>query len=402
MSMNLQDRGAPSVFVLPLTQFMLGLLLFVALIYGERNLTFWALLVLGLAAGAKLWAWVSLSGIRCHSSVDKQKAFPDEKLTLSVHAENHKFLPVWLQVNVPVGGLWVPSSSERTLTKETRLLWYQSAHLQWELTPHRRGIHQIGPSQLFAGDLFAFFSKAQKTEASHSIIVYPRLVSLKSFCFPRRDFFGVPGAKSPVQDPVYVLGTRDYQHGQPAKYIHWKASARHHRLQQKIFEPTEKEKLLLVVDVEPFAKNRAEEEFERTLEIVASLAVGLDKRGDAVGLLTNGAVVGDGPVGVPITKSSSQLPAILEVLARLRMEPRRDSIGIFRRGLDASWGMSCVYFTYEEGETVAILREYFRHHRTPVTFFVWQPCLPSRENKFEVWQKVHRLDELCVREAPGE
>jgi uncharacterized protein (DUF58 family) len=397
--MKPQDRGVPSVFVIPLAQVMLGLFLFVALIHGERDLILWALLVLGLMAGTKLWAVISLSGIRCHSSVDKQRAFPDEKLVLRMSAENHKFLPVRLQVNVPVGGLLSSSSSDRTLTKETRLLWYQRANLQWELTVHRRGVHQIGPSRLLAGDLFAFFSKEKKAEESHSIIVYPRLVSLKSFSFPRRDFFGVPGARSPVQDPIYILGTRDYQHGQPAKYVHWKASARHHRLQQKVFEPTEKEKILLVVDVDQFAENKAEEEFEQTLEIVASLAVRLDKRGDAVGLLTNGAVVGDGPAVAPVTRNSSQVPAILEVLARLQMKPRGEAIGTLRRGLEGCWGMSCVYFSYEEGEMVAVLREYFRHRKTPVTFFVWQPCLTSREDRSEVWQKVHRLDDLCMKET---
>ena len=398
--MKSQDRGVPSVFVIPLAQVILGVFLFVALIYGERNLAIWALLVIGLAAGAKVWAGISLSGIRCHSSVDKQRAFPDEKLTLRIGAENHKFLPVWLQVNVPVGSMIYPSSSEGILTKETHLLWYQRTYLQWELTVHRRGVHQIGPSRVLAGDLFGFFSKEKKAEESHSIIVYPRLVSLKSFSFPRRDFFGVPGVKSPVQDPIYILGTRDYQHGQPSKYVHWKASARYHRLQQKIFEPTEKEKILLVVDVDQFAKNKAEEEFERTLEIVASLAVRLDKKGDAVGLLTNGAVVGDGPTAVPIAKSSSQLPAILEVLARLQWEPKRDAMGTLRQGARGAWGMSCVLFSYEEGETVAVLKEYFRHRKTPVTFFVWQPSLNSKEYKAEVWQKVHRLDDICMKEAP--
>ena len=400
--MKPEDRGVPSVFIIPLVQVILGVFLFVALIHGERYLAIWALLLLGLAVGAKLWAGIGLSGIRCLSSVDKQRAFPDEKLTLKISPENHKFLPVWLRVSVPVGSLLSPSSSEGTLTKETRLLWYQKAHLQWKLTAHRRGVYQIGPPRLFAGDLFAFFSKEKKAEGSHSIIVYPRLVPLKSFSFPRRDFFGVPGAKSPVQDPVYILGTRDYQHGQPAKYVHWKASARHHRLQQKIFEPTEKEKILLVVDVDQFAKNKAEEEFEQTLEIVASLAVRLEKRGDAVGLLTNGAVVGDGPPVVPVAKNSSQLPAILEVLARLQMEPKSDSIGTLRRGLEVSWGVSCVYFSYEVGKTAAVLKEYFRHHKTPVTFFVWRPCLTSREERSVVWQKVHRLEDIYMKEAPGE
>jgi uncharacterized protein (DUF58 family) len=304
-------------------------------------------------------------------------------------------------VNIPVISLLHPSSSESTFTKETHLFWYQRADLQWEWTAHRRGVHQIGPVQFFAGDLFAFFSKEKKSEESHSVIVYPRLVPLNSFPFPKRDFFGVPGAKSPVQDPVYILGTRDYQHGQPAKVIHWKASARHHRLQQKIFEPTAKEKILLMIEVDQFAKNRAEEEFEQTLEVVASLAVMLDKKGYAVGLLTNGVVVGDGSAAVPITKSSSQLPAILEVLARLQMKPRADSINTLRRGLEASWGISCVCFFYEEGETVAVLREYFRHGKSPVTYFAWRSDSGPREDRPEVWQKARRLRDIRIEGAPG-
>ncbi|HUL31384.1 MAG TPA: DUF58 domain-containing protein [Thermodesulfobacteriota bacterium] len=399
--MEQRERGVPSIFVIPLSQIFLGLLLFVALFYGEHDLTLCALLVLGLAAGAKLWAGISLSGIRCHLSADKQKLFPDERLSVGIHAENHKFLPVWLQVNLPVTGLLPYASPEGILTKEVRLLWYQKTYFQWELTAQRRGVYPIGPCQILAGDLFAFFSKKKKEEESRSIVVYPRLVSLKSFSLPRRDFFGIPGAKSPVQDPIYILGTRDYQHGQPARYVHWKASARHQRLQQKIFEPTEQEKILLVVDVDRFATNRAEEEFERTLEIVASLAVRLDKKGAAVGLLTNGAVVGDGPATVPITKSSSQLPALLEVLARLRMEPQGDAIGMLRQGAVGSWGMSCLLFSYEEGETAAVLKEYFRHHQTPAIFFVWRSGPASEGDRGEAGQGFHRMDEICMKEARG-
>jgi len=393
-----QDRGVPTIFAIPLMQFIVGLLLFIALLHGERNLTIFALLVLGMVSGAKLWTRISLSGIRCHSAVDKQKVFPGQKLTLRMSTENDKFLPVWLQVNVPVDSLLRPASGETTLTKESSLLWYQRAHFEWELTAQRRGVHQIGPPHVLAGDLFGFFSREKKAEESHHIIVYPRLVSLKSFPLPRRDFFGVPGAKSPVQDPIYILGTRDYQPGQPAKYIHWKATARHHRLQEKVFEPTEQEKALLIVDVEQFARNKADEDFEHTLEIVASLAVRLDKKGYAIGLVTNGGMAGEGPTSVPITRNLKQLPAILEALARLRMEPKGDLIDILRRGLELSWGISCVHFSHEENEAVVGLEEYFKHRKTPVMFFVCRPRSTSGAEKVKVWYKIHHLDDICIKE----
>lgn len=397
--MEAQDRGVPTIFVIPLAQFFVGLLLFIALLNGLRDLTILTLLVLGLVSGTKLWTRISLSGIKCHSTVNKNMVFPGETLTLRINAENKKFLPVWLQMKVPVSGPIYSLSGEKTLTKEDSLLWYQRAHFDWELIAHRRGVHQIGPPHILAGDLFAFFSREKREEEFHPIIVYPRLVPLKSFPLPRRDFFGVPGAKSPVQDPIYLLGTRNYQHGQPSKYIHWKASARHHRLQEKVFEPTEQEKVLLVVDVDQFATRKAEAEFEQVLEIVASLALRMDKRGYALGLVTNGAIWGRGQAIVPVSRNRQQLPAILEVLARLQMESKGDLLDILRRGLEVHWGMSCVHFCYEEDGTHVAAEQYFKHRKTPVLFFVYRPRISSAKEGSKVWHKIHCVDDICIGET---
>jgi uncharacterized protein (DUF58 family) len=394
-----QDRGVPSLFTITLIQFFVGTLLFIALLYGQRDLTVLTLLVLGVISGARLWARMSLSGVKCHLMLDKRKVFPGEKLTLRISAENAKLLPIWLEMKVPIGSLLQRSSGERVLTKESSLLWYQRTHFEWDLTAERRGVYQIGPLHILAGDLFSFFSKHKRAEEFHSIIVYPRLVSLKSFSLPRRDFFGVPRAKSPVQDPIYILGTRDYQHGQPSKYIHWKASARHNRLQEKVFESTQQEKVLLVVNVDPFARCKAEEDFERTLEIVASLAVRLDQRGHSVGLVANGTVKGGGPAIVPVARNYQQLPAILELLARLQMKPDRDLKDLLRHRLALAWGISCVYFSHEEDETVFSAKEYFTQRKTPVTFFVCQPHLPAGEDRPEVQRKIYRLDDICTHKA---
>lgn len=394
-----QDRGVPSLFTITLIQFFVGALLFIALLYGQRDLTVLTLLVLGVISGARLWARMSLSGIKYRLRIDKQKVFPGEKLTLKLSAENAKLLPIWLEMKVPIGSLLQRSSGERVLTKESSLLWYQRTHFEWDLTAERRGVYQIGPLHILAGDLFSFFSRHKRAEEFHSIIVYPRLVSLKSFSLPRRDFFGVPRAKSPVQDPIYILGTRDYQHGQPSKYIHWKASARHNRLQEKVFESTQQEKVLLVVNVDPFARCKAEEDFERTLEIVASLAVRLDQRGHSVGLVANGTVKGGGPAIVPVARNYQQLPAILELLARLQMKPDRDLKDLLRHRLALAWGISCVYFSHEEDETVFSAKEYFTQRKTPVTFFVCQPHLPAGEDRPEVQRKIYRLDDICTHKA---
>ena len=395
------DRRVSSLFILPLVLGFVGLLLFIALLHGQRDLAILSLILFGVVAGAKLWTRWSLARIECRVSLDKRRAFPGEKLILKATAENRKLLPVWLQVKIRINGLEHAASAETSVTAETGLLWYQNARFQWELAARSRGVHHVGPYGIVSGDLLGFFPAEKEIAETIEVIVYPRLVPLRSLALPRRDFFGIPGAESPVQDPVYILGTRDYQHGRPARYIHWKATARHHKLQEKIFEPTEQEKILLVIDVGRFAQHRAEEDFERALETVASLAVRLDERGCALGLATNGAMTGEGSPILPVTRSPQQLTGLLETLARLRMEPARDLIDMMRLHMRLSWGLSCFYFTLEEDDVAKAARQYFTHRRIPVLLFVSRSFSAPGEARFTNKGPVRGFDEIRAKEGPG-
>lgn len=142
--------------------------------------------------------------------------------------------------------------------------------------------------------------------------------------------------------------------------------------------------------------HKAEEEFERALEIVASLSVRMDQRGYALGLTTNGIIAGEGQSTVPVARNPKQLPAILEVLARLKMQPKGNMLDILCRALELSAGMICIYFSYEEDETIAAVDEYFVHRKTPVLFFVYQPPFPSQKDEFKIRRKVYSMNELCL------
>lgn len=396
----------PPLFTITLLQLFVGVLLFVALLNGQRDLTVLTLLVLGVFSGARLWTRVSLSSLRCHLAIDKVRVFPGEKIALRASAENAKVLPIWLELLVPIGNLLQHTSGQRVLTKQTSLLWYQGTQFHWDLLAERRGVYQIGPLHVLAGDLFSFFQKHQRERETHSILIYPRLVPLKSISLPRRDFFGVPRAKSPVQDPIYILGTRDYQQGQPSKYIHWKASARHNRLQEKVFDSSVREKVLLAVNVDSFARRSAEEDYERALETVASLAVRLDQEGHSVGLVANGTAKGRASAIVPVARNYQQVSALLEVLARLEMRPAGDLKDLLRHSLALAWGISCVYFSHAEDETVVSAKEYFRLRQIPVVFVICQHRLPPEdgsENRPETEPKrlrrVYYLEDLRAIEA---
>lgn len=396
--MALQDRGVPTLLVIPLIQFIVVLLLFVALLYGQRDLALLTILMLCFVGGAWLWTKASLFGLTCHALVDKSKCFPGAKLTYLITAENKKILPIWLQLLVPISEQLHPSPGEKALIREGCLFWFQRAHFKWELIAKRRGVHQIGPPHILAGDMFAFFFRKIKSAEQHQILVYPRTFPLPAFLLPRRDFFGIPGAKSPVQDPIFLLGTRDYQHGRPAKYIHWKASARRNCLQEKVLEPTQQEKVLLIVNVTQFARRQAEEDFEKTLEMAASLATQFNQRGLSLGLVTNGRLEGGGASIVPIARNNQQLPVIMELLARLQMKTRVTIKEALVSGTALAWGLSCVYLCYRDDETVDVMDEYFRHCRTPVVFLVCHPRAATPQDRSPSTRKVYQLEEMYVKE----
>jgi uncharacterized protein (DUF58 family) len=391
------DGQAPrlsSLFLDPLGLVLVGILLFIALLNHQHELIVLALLVLGTAGSAKLWARASRSRLACRLAVDRRRLFPGEPLALTLEARNRSCLPMALQVTEPVGGLLGPFG-ESALSGEAGLLWYQKVEFRWSLIASRRGVHRLGPHRCTTGDLFGFFTSAWMAEETLEIVVYPRIIPIARFPLPRRDFFGVPGAESPVRDPVYILGTREYQPGRPAKHIHWKATARHHRLQEKLFEPTEQEKILLAVDVEGFARHGAEQEFERVLEAVASLAVRLDRQGSAVGLITNGVVEGGSGSVVPIGRHPQHLPSILELLARLSMQPAAPLLAAVRARNHLPWGISCLCFALENaGGTISAV-DYFARRHVPVILFVARPGSGVAQ------ADVRPLQGILLEEQPG-
>ena len=394
---TMQDR-LPSLFIIPLMQLIVGICLFISLLYGQRDLTVLALIVLGITIGTNLWSRLSLSGISCSSMVDKSKLFPGESLTLHMSAKNAKFLPVWLQMSMHVEGALDPSSGEMSFSGDCWLLWYQQAHFNWGLVARRRGLYRVGSAHMKVGDLLGFFPREKRTEGDIDVIVYPRLVPLKPLSLPSRDFFGLPGAKSPVQDPIYILGSRDYQHGRPARHIHWKASARHNRLQEKVFEPSEQKKVLLAVEVSQFEKANASEGFERTLEVVGSLAVQSYRKGYALGLVTNGVVAG-GPPFLSMGRSPQKLSSFLEILARLKMRADGSLVDRLYRILELPWGVSCVHFSYEQDEGTRATAQYFSHRRIPMIFVVCSSRSQWEGDGHTLGGKTYCLDEIRMEEA---
>jgi uncharacterized protein (DUF58 family) len=397
MTVDYQESREPTLFKSLLVLLFVGIFLFVALLYRQKDLSLLAILILVVVVGAKAWCSMSPARIRCDSVVDTRRVFPGDSVTLATTVENGKWLPVCLRISWPFSGALKPEGDSGANTWQAAfVLWHQTVKFHQDFVALRRGVYPVGPPRIRTSDLLGFFEKEKSVLDATHIIVYPRLASLRPVAIRRRDLFVVPGAKSPVQDSIYILGTRDYQPSRPSRHIHWKASARHLRLQEKIFEPSEQEKVLLTLDVGSFEKSNQKECFEHTLEVVASLAVKFDGMGNAVGFAGNGTLTGGNSCVTPIARGPRQIPAILETLARMQTRPNGSIAQVIKQFLGSQRGVSCVHLCYEDDPSVSDMEKFFQKRQIPVTFLVYRRDPGSQPSRGKKGIYRYSIDEIRI------
>jgi len=334
----------PTLFVDPVPRFFLGVLLLLAFLFGSVELAGFCLVVLLLSTGAKLWRRVAAAGVTCRYPSVKLRAFPDETLAFGVHVTNSSVLPVTVRsrlIGIGTSPGFDPGEDLRVCKVGPR----KTVSIDWEWNTPGRGVYRIGPPVIEAGDALGFFFVKSDREDPLEIVVYPRLIPIAGFEAQPRELFGSLRARGLIEDPVNLVGTREYQPGSPARSIHWKASARLSRLQEKVFEPSRKARFLLSLDVSGFQESDDETGFEETLETAASIAHYLVRAGAYVGAMTNARLEGGPFPFVPVTRRPGHLSSILEMLARMTMEPAEGRLARIQKELPWTRGVSHILFT---------------------------------------------------------
>ena len=186
-----------------------------------------------------------------------------------------------------------------------------------------------------------FFRREQRIEALDTLLVYPPILPIERFGLPSRHPFGERAAQRRLlEDPLHVVGARDWLPGDDLRRVHWKATARAMTLQSKVYEPTTTWTLGLFLNVNGYpnpALGVNPSLFDLTLAAAASVAAWCVEQGYAVGLYSNGVQamteVDEAPsnagkerfkegyvtgrVDIQPSSRREQLPRVLEALARL-------------------------------------------------------------------------------------
>ncbi len=337
--------------------------LVLGLAFGQHALGWLGTFSIVLVVGTRTWAVAGGKRLIVRMALDRNHVFPGESAQLRLSIENRSMLPLRARIEAALpesqagkenpGAHAAPVSRlfDRTIPAKTR------TDRTLELHPEKRGVHAFGELGVAAGDPFGFFEYGSKVATCSELVVYPRVFPLDKNSFPALGFFGAAAVKSPVEDPAYAAGVRDHRGERPARSIHWKASAHRGKLQEKIFEPTARREICLIVDVSGFETGGASEEFEIALEAAASIAFLYVGGGASVGYIGNGLSRTGNSGIIRAGKGGDGTGEILDALARLEMRSGGDIAELARRGFRTHRYSTAVYFGREYGEAASRLRQ---------------------------------------------
>jgi uncharacterized protein (DUF58 family) len=280
---------------------------------------------------AHAWRRGALRNVRYSRRFHYTRGFPGEQTSLRVTVENKKLLPVsWLSARDPwpfaVGpegeDVLAPSHIplQGFLVNLYSLRWRERVTRAYTLTFRKRGIYEVGPPTLEAGDLFGIYEQRQELPQRELLTVFPELLSLDAPALREEDPFGYRRALQPLfDDPTQPAGIRPYHPEDGFRRIHWPASARTGELQVKVYQPVSARVMVLCLNVSTelhFWMGYSPVVLEHLVKLCATLAYQAVDDGYAVGLFSNGSLAhADQPFRILPGRSPNQLALLLSALA---------------------------------------------------------------------------------------
>ncbi len=335
-----------------------------------------------------LWNRFALQKFRYWRRFPYRRAFPGERLEVQIVAENAKWLPLfWLQTEDewPVGfgpeddTALAPSSIGLTvgyLVNAYALRWNERVRRRFTLLAARRGLYPIGPAHVISGDPFGLFESDLTFTNKQLLVVYPQIKPLEEFGLDAQDPFGDVRVRQRLfEDPMRIMGIRDYRPDDSFRHIHWPGSARTGDLQVRQYEPTRNQSLTLAVNMVTFVDYRHgvwPEMVEYMISLAASLASWAVGAEYSVGLIANAAFSQtDRPLRTQPGHGHDQLAILLEAMAGITNFITADYAPfLLDESARMSWGTTIVALSAYVDDSIALALTRLRQHGRRVVLYV--------------------------------
>lgn len=226
------------------------------------------------------------------------------------------------------------------------------ASYRYELRCRQRGYYHVGPLVLRTGDLFGFAESGVQEERSHTVIVYPRILSLEQLGLSSRSPFGGLSSRQRIfADPARMAGVRPYVNGDSLRHIHWKASAHEDALLTKKFDPAIALDVMVVLNLDrsAYPTRSLVGDSEWAIVATASVTAHISEQRQSVGLVCNGLdpLSAEAAQGMPARTGKEHLMQMLGLLARIQAyeSESQEEAWLSRNLVGASWGTTIIYIT---------------------------------------------------------
>lgn len=295
-------------------------------------------LMLALVGGAShIWAHYCLRGVAYQRRFSRNKLFYGEESELFMEVVNAKPLPLaWLitvdeipsELQMVSGDIFRTGDPRRRILVNTlSLRWYERVTRRYRLRGSRRGAWAFGPVQLSSGDIFGFSIQRQVVEERQTVLVYPKIVPMAALGLPTMHPFGdYRTQRRLLDDPLRLMGTREYVSGDSYRHIHWKATARRQQLQTKLFEPSASRPLAIFLNLRTahFINDGIDPLLlEFGISVAASVAQWGWQQALPIGLFTNSVIPASKErIRILPRSEPGQLHELLEALARTEEDGR--------------------------------------------------------------------------------
>ena len=371
--------------------------------------------ILGLIIGSTAWLWnrLSLEEVTYERTLARNRAFVGDEVPITVSITNKKPVPLgWLRLHdrippdIEVQGARMGEQMGATalsLMLSASMGWYERVAWEYRLKCTTRGYYHLGPARLESGDLFGFFTSEKTVSHRDDLIVYPEVATLPELGIPSLRPMGDVRSGLPIhRDTSRPATVRDYQSGDPLKWVDWKLSAKAGRFQVRVFDPSSSTTIVLVVAIETnpiswggYSANL----LERVIKVAASVASHAADEKHELGLFSNGSAIrADRPMVIPPSAEPDHLSIVLEALATITpvvMSPIHKRLGDHARRFPM--GSTLVIVTaMVDPELVGVIGTLKRRGHPVVLLYAAEgacPEMPEGVIVHELGERMRRAEE---------
>jgi uncharacterized protein (DUF58 family) len=341
-----------------------GLLLAAALFTRFPILFLASYFIIVLLALTHIWVWLIQRGLHVRREVTP-RIFHDETARVTIRIRNRSLLPIaWLSIRE---GLPIRIATHDALRRVVRIGPRSSAEITYTLTGNSRGYHRLGPLEVRFGDVFGIASKDLIIDTAEFIIVYPEIVPVEAFHIESNTPFGDMRSHQQIyEDPLRVVGSRDYQPGDSERLINWKATAAAGRLLVRRLEPAVSHEVQISLDLNPesYSRQWKDSASEMSVTVATSLSSFMLQNRQAVGIVSNGLDpiylqgdrvasqtearrrMGNAIPHIPMGRGRSHLMSCLDLLARVELlAGENPSNLVTTSSQNLAWGTTSIIIT---------------------------------------------------------